>query len=118
MAARGSGCKEALSVGADRVELEEHLDVIADDFVSGLEQAGEDDEAAREVIAECIEAFYDVREDADQIRGSADAFFLADGVGLDDTGRPVPLARLRTSQGDAFAERISKLFTEVAPDVE
>ena len=52
-------------MAADRVELEEHLDVIADDFVSGLEQAGEDDEAAREVIAECIEAS-SVEERGDQ----------------------------------------------------
>ena len=102
----------------DRHEMEEHLDVIADDFVSGLEAAGDDEGAARDVIAECIEAFYDVREDADLVRNSADGFFLVDAVGLDDTGRPVPLARLRSSQGDAFADRISKLFAAVAPDIE
>ena len=78
------------------------------------ELADVDDAKAREVIASAIASFYDIREAAGQEREEyAGHFFMADGVGLDDTGRPVPWAVLGERVGDARIDALRELFLEV-----
>src|SRR5690242_5289243 len=70
------------------------FDAIASWFVEGLARATNDDEA-RAIVKSAVSSFYDVRETFEQERGEyAGHFFMADGVGLEDTGREVPFMAL------------------------
>jgi hypothetical protein len=80
--------------------------------VEGLATAN--DEAAMQIIEEAIEAFYDIREAAGQPRGMyAGHFYMVDGVGLENTGRPVPWVELRARVGPERCEALAELYRRV-----
>ena len=97
---------------------ERALDTLARWFVDGLVGARGDDAAALRVIEASIGALYDVREAAGQVRGEyAGHFFRADGVGLGNTGRPVPWSDLVSRVGTARAAELEALFDEAESTV-
>lgn len=76
------------------------------------------DAQARSLMESAIAAFYDIREAAGQPRGEyAGHFFLCDGVGLDDSERPVPWDGLRARVGIRRAKALAALFGKVEPEV-
>ena len=77
-----------------------------------------EDAQAPSLIASAIAAFYDIREAAGQPRGEyAGHFFLCDGVGIDESDRPVPWEALRARIGIRRAKKLAALFGQVERDV-
>lgn len=93
---------------------ERALDSLASWTVSTLQAAQADEAAARETLKIAVEAFYDIREAAQQPRGEqAGKFFIVDGRGLADSNRPVPWQVLAETVPQDHLNRLSAIFEEI-----
>ena len=94
------------------------FDTLAEWIVEELANA--DDARARGVLHGAISAFYDVREAHEGERNcdSAGHFYMADGVGIDNTGRKVPWDELLKRVGLERLDKLREIFLEVEEDVE
>ena len=94
------------------------LDAVGRWFGEALVACRGDPERATGIITEAITTFYDIREAADQLRGIyAGHFFLVDGVGLEDSDRPVPWDLVRTEAAPEHAELYYQIFNQVEATV-